>query len=82
MWTGWVEWREKLRPFEITFDEVKEEYYFGKVFVLGRDKSGNICLYFKARRHHPSETTPQKTLKLIYYILEKLEDRTINEGRF
>jgi hypothetical protein len=82
MWKGWLEWRETNKPFQTTFDQIKNEYYSGKVSILGRDKQGNIAITFKARRHHPKESSPQHILQFIFYLLEKVEDRTINEGRF
>lgn len=82
MWCGWLEWREENKPFETTFDQVRKEYYSGKIQLLGRDRNGNICLVFKARRHHPKETNNEESVKMIFYFLEKLEERSINEGRF
>ena len=80
-WRLWVEWRESFRPFETPFAEVQKEYATGKLTILGRDISGNICLTFKARRHSPKESSPEALLRLVFYFLEKVEERNRLEGK-
>lgn len=82
MWTEWLNWRETEKIFDIKWDDVKQDYYSGKIIIPGRDREGRLCFVFKARRHIPGDTNTQRTLRLIYYMLEQLEDRTRNEGRF
>jgi hypothetical protein len=78
MWKEWVAWRESARPHFVTWDQVRQEFYKGKVRFTGRDRKGNLVLYFKGKRHFPEESTVEELFKMIFYLLELGEMRWRN----
>jgi hypothetical protein len=78
MWKQWVSWREETKPYLVTWDQVRLEYLKGKVRFSGRDRRGNLLLYFKGKKHVPGESTVEDLFKMIFYLLEQVEARWRN----
>jgi len=66
-----VQWREEVRPGDITSDEVQRELATGKGIVHGFDKTGLPIFWVFSGRHSRAERNAQETIKFVLYNLEQ-----------
>mmetsp|Transcript_173343 Transcript_173343/g.550274 ORF Transcript_173343/g.550274 Transcript_173343/m.550274 type:complete len:303 (-) Transcript_173343:287-1195(-) len=66
-----VLWREKVRPGDITADEVQRELATRKGIVHGFDKTGLPIFWVFSGRHIRAERNAQETVKFVLYNLEQ-----------
>jgi len=71
MWKKWYNWRITYRADAIQESEIENELKSGKAFWYGRNKLNHPCLIVKTRRHFPSESSVDQTIRFGVYTIEK-----------
>ncbi|EKX32741.1 hypothetical protein GUITHDRAFT_156255 [Guillardia theta CCMP2712] len=64
-----IEWRNKIKPWEVTLESVRYVYDMNAAHFHGRDSQGRPVLWFHSKHHDPDFC--EIAIKNCYYMIEK-----------
>ncbi|KAL4484810.1 hypothetical protein ABPG74_019987 [Tetrahymena malaccensis] len=70
MWRSWIQWRKKFDMDNICLETIESEMKTGKAFWHKYDKQGNPCCIVRIKNHIAAETTHDKVIKFMIYLME------------
>ncbi|KAL4467417.1 hypothetical protein ABPG72_011015 [Tetrahymena utriculariae] len=70
MWRNWILWRKQYDIDNIGLETIESEMKTGKAFWHKYDKQGNPCCVVRIKNHIAAETTHDKVIKFMIYLME------------